>query len=338
MGACPRHCTAFPWTPTARSRSRASTALWRYDADLFFAFLLTISPPSYSGCLSTFHPHIVPYRLTPCMTIKLFDLLCMYFHLPVWSTQAYAASMKKLFFSGPTLFAPLINQSIAVAAGANCRCAALNYIFLIAKLMCVVFVCVVRCVWRPFFYNNCMPFSCSCSCTCSISFITVTQTREAEVHGAAYHHRRHYQRHGGHQGMIMISLYCLSEIRLRIFYPVPAKSINSFRSRSFASVIHSIANNFTFSLFLIDVGCDCCGIISAHQHHHHWRGLGWLLWYERSCQPFYSCFTFFVLRPLLLVVLDANLSLAKNKHAIYRSKFGIISFWFIIFLFLYLCT
>lgn len=35
--------------------------------------------------------------------------------------EAYAASVKKLFFSGPTLFAPLINQAIAVTAGANCR-------------------------------------------------------------------------------------------------------------------------------------------------------------------------------------------------------------------------
>jgi hypothetical protein len=27
----------------------------------------------------------------------------------------------KLFFSGPTLFAPLINAAIGIAAGANCR-------------------------------------------------------------------------------------------------------------------------------------------------------------------------------------------------------------------------
>lgn len=35
--------------------------------------------------------------------------------------QAYKDGMSRLFFSGPTLFAPIINASTAIAAGANCR-------------------------------------------------------------------------------------------------------------------------------------------------------------------------------------------------------------------------
>lgn len=69
---------------------------------------------SYNFCAAVFN-----FASTSCLLLQCSSVHLLFDRWP-FLPKAYKNGMPRLFFSGPTLFAPLINASSAIAAANNC--------------------------------------------------------------------------------------------------------------------------------------------------------------------------------------------------------------------------